>query len=124
MRRSAGLSALRHHIAACDSDRAKFLLHAVRQEEGDCDQRAQRARAEDARSVQGRAWTRLRLLLGQDKAGTADDQDQERSQGLSDGTPLDDQPLIWRAGLLSQSQRLFGGTVGAGMVRSARVAFR
>ena len=49
-------------------------------------------------------FQRLRLLLarqdregqehvGQEETGAAGDQDQERRQGLSDGTALDDQPL-------------------------------
>ena len=52
-------------IAARDPDRAEFLLHAVRQAQGARHQRAQRQRAEDARSIQGLARSGLRLLLGQ-----------------------------------------------------------
>src|ERR1700757_4231318 len=92
MRRSAKLPALRGDRAARDPDRAEFLLHAVGQAQGDRHQRAQRACAEDARSVQGLARARLRLLLRQE-AGAADDQDQERRKGLSHRTALDDQPL-------------------------------
>ena len=41
----------------------RVLLHALRQAQGARHQRAQFARAEDARSVQGLARPRLRLLL-------------------------------------------------------------
>jgi hypothetical protein len=91
MRPAAGLSELRSLVATRDPDRTAFRLHAGRQAEGACGQRAQRACAKDACRIQGLARTGLLLLLDQTRA--AGEEDEEWREELSDGAAVDDQPL-------------------------------
>ena len=84
---------MRRRFAAGDPDRAGVLLHALRQAESPCYQRAQRQRAQIPRRVQGLARSGLRLLFDE-KAGASGEANDERRQEFSNGAALDDQPLM------------------------------
>jgi hypothetical protein len=83
---------MRKRFAARDFEGAEFLLHAGGTAEGARHQRAQLERAQNARSVQGLARSRLWLLL--DQAFSPREENQKRRQELSDCAAMDDQPLM------------------------------